>query len=92
MRAASGWCNAQREEAMAKRRKKPGAGEREVAVAYLKNKPCWTIIATGLPDIDAARDWARKTRCRPGCTEITTLILCQPGDCTAIKTCRVARR
>jgi hypothetical protein len=77
---------------MAKRRKKSGAGEREVAVAYLKDKPCWTIIATGLPDIDAARDWARKTRCRPGCTEIAVLILCQQGNCTAIKTCRAARR
>lgn len=77
---------------MAKRRKKAGAGQREVAVAYLKNKPCWTMIATGLPDIDAAREWSRNTPCRPGCTAIATLILCQAGNCTAIKTCRLARR
>ena len=77
---------------MAKRRKTSGAGGPEVAVADLKNKPCWTIIATGLPDIDAAREWSRNTLVPARLHRDRHTDSVPAGNCTAIKTCRLARR
>jgi hypothetical protein len=72
---------------MAKSVRKPGAAARKKPPRN-NVKSCLSITRTGLSDIDAARDWLARTRCRRGCVEIGDLILCASGTCTAIRLCR----
>ena len=73
---------------MAKRTKSRGPADREVVVVQTATKACPPITGTGFPDIAAARAWIRSKRCGRGCIEIGSLIICQAGNCTAIRLCR----
>ena len=73
---------------MAKRTKRRSSRDQEVVVVQAASKPCPPVTATGFPDIAAARAWIKGKRCGRGCVEIGSLIICQAGNCTAIRLCR----